>query len=342
MKRIVKIEPFYEPRIWGGGTRLAEEFHYKTDVEPLGEVYNVVALAGHADCFVPEMNRTLSQLYIDCPEWFQCETPELPVRVNILDPVEDLSIQIHPDDDFAAKYNGGRGKPEAWVILDTPEDGEIEFGHYAETKEEFKNWTENHRWDKLLRYLKAEKDGFINIPAGTLHAIGKGVLTYNVSRNADCTLRLYDYDRIDPSTGQKREIQPEEVYDNVNLPDKMISFQQFPEADEFGVKVTRYWDEPGLYTLYRLRVEKKGKFLHDQFAFYTCVKGEGKIPLLQQWLWEGMSMGSAASFMITGPATKITNLGALKIVLGIRRFLIYLIFIMVFAFAAGMIINLVI
>ena len=59
MKRIVKIEPFYEPRIWGGGTRLAEEFHYKTDVEPLGEVYNVVALAGHADCFVPEMNRTL-------------------------------------------------------------------------------------------------------------------------------------------------------------------------------------------------------------------------------------------------------------------------------------------
>lgn len=277
MKRIVKIEPFYEPRIWGGGTRLAEEFHYKTDVEPLGEVYNVVALAGHADCFVPEMNRTLSQLYIDCPEWFQCETPELPVRVNILDPVEDLSIQIHPDDDFAAKYNGGRGKPEAWVILDTPEDGEIEFGHYAETKEEFKNWTENHRWDKLLRYLKAEKDGFINIPAGTLHAIGKGVLTYNVSRNADCTLRLYDYDRIDPSTGQKREIQPEEVYDNVNLPDKMISFQQFPEADEFGVKVIRYWDEPGLYTLYRLRVEKKGKFLHDQFAFYTCVKGEGKI-----------------------------------------------------------------
>ena len=73
---------------------------------------------------------------------------------------------------------------------------------------------------------------------------------------------------------------------------------------------------------------------------YAC--GGGTIPLLQQWLWEGMSIGSAASFMITGPATKITNLGALKIVLGIRRFLIYLIFIMVFAFAAGMIINLVI
>ena len=73
---------------------------------------------------------------------------------------------------------------------------------------------------------------------------------------------------------------------------------------------------------------------------YAC--GGGTIPLLQQWLWEGMGIGSAASFMITGPATKITNLGALKIVLGIRRFLTYLVFIMAYAFTAGMIINLVI
>lgn len=277
MKKIVKIEPFYEARMWGGGTRLEEEFHYHTDVKPLGEVYNVVALPGHADCFVPEMNQTLSQLYVSNPDWFECETEELPVRVNILDPMADLSIQIHPDDEFAMKYNGGRGKPEAWVILDTPEDGEIEFGHYAKNREEFVEWTENKEWDKLLRYLKAEKDGFIDIPAGTLHAIGKGVLTYNISRNADLTLRLYDYDRIEPSTGKKRDIQPEEVYDNVNLPDKMIEFQQFPSKIEFGIDVTRYTDEPGLYTLMRLQVEEKGKFLHDRFAFYTCVKGEGKI-----------------------------------------------------------------
>ena len=59
------------------------------------------------------------------------------------------------------------------------------------------------RMEKLLRYLSTPIDGFINIPTGTLHAIGKGVLTYNISRNADLTLRLYDYDRIDPSTHKK-------------------------------------------------------------------------------------------------------------------------------------------
>ncbi len=69
MKQIVKINPYYEPRMWGGGKRLIEEFHYETDVAPLGEVYNVVALPGHADCYVPEEEMTLSQLYINKPEW---------------------------------------------------------------------------------------------------------------------------------------------------------------------------------------------------------------------------------------------------------------------------------
>ena len=72
---------------------------------------------------------------------------------------------------------------------------------------------------------------------------------------------------------------------------------------------------------------------------YAC--GGGTIPLLQQWLASGMSMGAAASFMITGPATKITNLGALKIVLGIRHFLIYLIYVMGFSMAAGLMVNLI-
>lgn len=70
---------------------------------------------------------------------------------------------------------------------------------------------------------------------------------------------------------------------------------------------------------------------------YAC--GGGTIPLLQAWLSDGMSMGSAAAFMVTGPATKITNLGALKIVLGAKNFILYLVYIMVFAFATGLLIN---
>jgi uncharacterized membrane protein YraQ (UPF0718 family) len=73
---------------------------------------------------------------------------------------------------------------------------------------------------------------------------------------------------------------------------------------------------------------------------YAC--GGGTIPLLQSWLWEGMSMGSAAAFMITGPATKITNLGAMKIVLGIRNFVLYIVFSMAFALACGLVVNIIV
>ena len=73
---------------------------------------------------------------------------------------------------------------------------------------------------------------------------------------------------------------------------------------------------------------------------YAC--GGGTIPLLQQWLWEGMSVGSAASFMLTGPSTKITNLGALKIVLGVRHFLLYLAYVMIFSLVTGLLVNLII
>lgn len=73
-----------------------------------------------------------------------------------------------------------------------------------------------------------------------------------------------------------------------------------------------------------------------------CACGGGTIPLLQGWLWDGMSMGSAASFMLTGPATKITNLGALKIILGLRHFLLYLAYVMLFSLAAGLAVNLIV
>lgn len=70
---------------------------------------------------------------------------------------------------------------------------------------------------------------------------------------------------------------------------------------------------------------------------YAC--GGGTIPLLQQWIWQGMSVGSAASFMLTGPATKITNLGALKIVLGMKRFLLYLAYVFLYSLITGLVVN---
>lgn len=275
-KQLLKIEPFFEARLWGG-KRLAKRYGYHTDVFPLGEVYNVVALPGQADCRVTGTGKTLSQLYDACPQWFKCDTEQLPIRVNILDPLADLSIQLHPDDDYARRHDDSRGKPEAWVILDTPPDGRIAFGHYAKTRDEFRRLSAEHHFDTLLRYIPAQKDGFLDIPAGTLHAIGKDVLTYNISRNADLTYRLYDYHRIDPNTGQTRQLHIDKVIDNVIAPDDTKDFVWFDSTQENGCEITRYWNEPGLYTLLRLKITGAGHYSQPRFAFITLVEGSGTI-----------------------------------------------------------------
>ncbi|MCB5954345.1 class I mannose-6-phosphate isomerase [Enterococcus sp. CWB-B31] len=275
-KQILKILPFFEARIWGG-KRMLETFNYHTEIFPVGEVYNVAALPGEADCFVEDTDMTLSELYTACPEWFQCDTVQLPIRVNLLDPLADLSVQLHPDDEYALNHDNSRGKPEAWVILDTPEDGKIEFGHHARSKEEFVELVQSKEWGKLLKYLPAKKDYFIDIPAGTLHAIGRDVLTYNISRNADLTYRLYDYDRVDPNTKEERELHIEKVIDNVLIPDRSTGFVWYDSYLKAGCEITDYWDEPGLYTLSRIKTEAKGRYEPKRFAFITIVEGAGKI-----------------------------------------------------------------
>ncbi|KES17506.1 Phosphomannose isomerase [Gilliamella apicola SCGC AB-598-I20] len=275
-KQILKISPFFEARIWGG-KRILETFNYKTKVYPVGEVYNVVALPNQADCDVIGTGLTLSQLYVQYPQWFNCDTEQLPIRINLLDPLADLSVQLHPDDEYAKIHDNSRGKPEAWVILDTPKEGHIAFGHHAKTREEFAELAKNKQWHKLLKYIPAKKDYFINIPAGTLHAIGKDVLTYNISRNADLTYRLYDYDRIDPTTNQKRDLHISKVIDNVLIPDSSIGFIWFDAYNKNGCEITDYWDEPGLYSLSRIKVSEQGFYEQERFYFITVVDGKGKI-----------------------------------------------------------------
>ena len=275
-KQIVKILPFFEARIWGG-KRMLEAFNYQTDIYPIGEVYNVVALPGAADCPVADTDLTLSQLYKEYPDWFDCETEELPIRVNLLDPLADLSVQLHPDDAYAMKHDHSRGKPEAWVILDTPADGKIEFGHHAKTKEEFAEWVQAGEWGNLLKYLPAKKDHFIDIPAGTLHAINRDVLTYNISRNADLTYRLYDYGRIDPNTGEERELHINKVLENVLVPDTSEGFVWIEPYQRNGCEITDYWDEPGLYSLSRIKTKEQGTYRLKRFAFITVVDGAGTV-----------------------------------------------------------------
>ena len=155
------VKPFTWEALWGD-TRL-HAYGADPTKDKVGILFTVSGIEG-IDCEIEneEEKTTLMHAVKKDPAKFGLlKGEEYPLIIAFDSIGEDVSFQIHPTDEFARTYNGGRGKPEAWGILDAPEDGSIEFGHHAKTREEFKEWTENREWDKLLRYLHTPINGFI-------------------------------------------------------------------------------------------------------------------------------------------------------------------------------------
>lgn len=136
----------------------------------------------------------------------------------MLDAAQDLSVQVHPNDEYAnAHENGELGKTECWYIIDCQKDAEIIYGHHAKSKEELKAMIQLEKWDRLLRRVKVKPGDFFYVPSGTVHAIGKGILILETQQNSDTTYRLYDYDRKD-AEGNLRELHLEKSIEVIDVP----------------------------------------------------------------------------------------------------------------------------
>ncbi|MGI6585177.1 MAG: hypothetical protein GX301_05995 [Gracilibacteraceae bacterium] len=140
-----------------------------------------------------------------------------PVLIKLIDARETLSVQVHPDDEYAIKNENARnGKSEAWIVLECEKDSFIIYGFNRKMrKDELKDLLERKLLCGVLNYVKVRKGDCIFIPAGTVHSIGKGILAYEVQQPSDLTYRLYDWDRKD-SFGKKRELHIDKAVEAIN------------------------------------------------------------------------------------------------------------------------------
>lgn len=275
-KQIYRIEPVFEQRIWGT-QRLRERYHYKTDLENIAEVYNVCAMPGHLDNIVTGTGMHLSEFYHKNRELFGCSPENMPVEICMAHSDSYLSIQNHPDDGYALEYEGSRGRPEGWVILEGAEKNRMVMGHLAENKEDFKELALKKDWDKLFRYIEMEPGQYVHVPAGSLHAFCKDAIAVAFSTNADITYRLYDFDRIDAATGKPRELHLQKVFDTITAPDRELNSFWPLKYKKGGCIISDFYDEPGVYTSGRIEVQEEGSYETDNFMFYVCVDGAGEI-----------------------------------------------------------------
>lgn len=274
-KKIYRIEPILEERVWGG-QKIREKFKYESDLENIAQVYHVIAIPNHLDNKVIDTGENLSEFYHRNPELFNCSCKDLPVRMVTACAKDNLSLHMHPDDEYALAHEGMRGKLEGGVALTESDNvGELILGHNAQTIEEFKQWTNEKAWDKLFRKVKIKQGDYLDVPIGTLHGeSGDGTeIQLAFSTNGDVTYRLYDYERNDPN----RPLHIEQIFETVNIPDDTILPYHVEPVERDGCLVYDYYAKPGAYVGKRVKVEDFGSYELDQFMFALCADGEGTI-----------------------------------------------------------------
>ena len=222
MKELLFMEPVFKEAIWGG-ERLAEVYGYTIPSDHTGECW---AISAHknGDCRIASgtyRGQYLSDLWKNHRELFgnvDCGD-EFPLLVKIIDAKKDLSIQVHPDNAYAAEHeNGSLGKTECWYVLDCEPGTTIVIGHNAKDKAEVKEMIEQKRWSDFIRQVPVKKGDFFQINPGCVHAIKGGTLILETQQSSDITYRVYDYDRL--SNGKPRQLHVKQSIDVITAPYK--------------------------------------------------------------------------------------------------------------------------
>ena len=277
MSDLIKLTPLFHEKIWGG-RQLETVFGYDIPEGPIGECW---AISAHpnGDCQIaegPYAGRTLSWLWAEHRELFgNCEGKEFPLLIKILDAKDDLSIQIHPNDEYAAKHeNGSLGKTECWYVLDCEPGATIIVGQRAKDRTEAAQMIEDGRWGDMLNVLPIHKGDFFQIDSGTVHAIKTGTLILETQQSCDVTYRLYDYDR--PGTdGKLRPLHIEQSLDCINFDAQAPTDGTVTAPEVDGV--TELESCP-CYTVDRVRVNgSKTLDQHWPFMCLSVIDGEGTV-----------------------------------------------------------------
>lgn len=222
-----KAEPFLlrpvgKDYLWGG-RRLNDDFSKKIDMEPLAETWECSTHADGTSIVVSGAfaGMGLDEVLHEHPEFLGTHPSmgdKLPILIKFIDAKKDLSVQVHPNDEYAKKYeNGSLGKSEMWYVLDAAKNAQLIYGFNSDiTKSQLKKSLQKGTIERYLQKIPVKKGDVFFVEAGTVHAICAGALVAEIQESSNLTYRLYDYDRVDKN-GEKRELHIDKALKVANL-----------------------------------------------------------------------------------------------------------------------------
>lgn len=306
-QEILFLNPVFKQMIWGG-ERLATDWHYDVPGENTGECWGISAHP-NGDCTIKNgayEGKTLSELWKSKPELFgNVDCDVFPLLIKIIDAKTDLSIQVHPDDEYAAmNENGSMGKTECWYVLDAPENGKLVIGHNAKDKKELENMIRQGKWGSFIREVPVKKGDFIQIEPGTVHAIKGGIQILETQQNCDITYRVYDYDRL--QNGKPRELHIEKSLDVITVPanpveESMINISN-DKTDIMNELITcKYFRVWKINVLEGIEIQQIYPFM-----CMTVIEGAGQI--------NGQDIKKGDHFVIPNDLKKVSLAGNMQII----------------------------
>ena len=306
--QILFLNPVFTHNIWGGN-RLREQFGYRIEGDDIGECWGISAHPNGEGTIRDGIygGKKLSVLWKEHPEMFgNVDYDRFPLLVKIIDAKDDLSIQVHPDDEYAGVHeNGSLGKTECWYVLDCPEGAALVIGHNAKTREELADMIHQGRWNEFIREIPVKKGDFIQIDPGTVHAIKGGLLILETQQNSDITYRVYDYDRL--SNGKPRQLHVEQSIDVITVPaksagDSIKSAADLPENCINELYCCRY------YRVAKVNVKGEFQFTMDApFLLATVVSGDGIV--------NSQPVKKGDHFLIPNGVKRVELLGNMELIL---------------------------
>ena len=220
----LKFSPILKDKIWGG-TKLKSLFHKPAETDKLGESWELSGYEGDESVvtngFLEGNNLTeLIEIYMGeliGDTVFDEYGLSFPLLFKLIDANENLSIQVHPGDEVAAERHNSYGKTEMWYVVDADPGSELIIGFTEDcSRETYLDAMESDRVEDLLQKVPVTKGDVFFIPAGRVHAIGKGVVVAEIQQSSDITYRIYDYKRKD-DYGNERELHTEQALDVISF-----------------------------------------------------------------------------------------------------------------------------
>lgn len=233
----------------------------------------------HGDCRVREgeyAGLPLSQLWKTYPELFgNPEKKEFPLLVKIIEAKEELSIQVHPDDQYAVVNENSQGKTECWYILDCKENAKIVLGHKAGDRKQLEEMIDSGRWEELFCEVPVAKGDFIRLEPGTVHTIKSGITLLEIQQNSDVTYRIYDYGRL--SDGKPRDLHIKQGLEVITVPAPAAADCIVPAAER-PVNEQNELVRCDYFTVWEMTVKKEAEIRQEHPFLIVCViSGDGLI-----------------------------------------------------------------